>query len=92
MIYKYIGTEEQLIEHDFEMEKVLVERSTPLIHGTRRVESLDTEIYIVLSYGNYKPKTYEDDTRRLQWNDDYPADIAPHIQDLIEAGLVEIIE
>jgi len=92
MIYKYTETEEQLIEHNFEMETIENSHSTPLIHGTRRVESLDTEVYIVLSYGNYKSKSYQDDTRHFQWNDDDHANIELYIQDLIEAGLVEVIE
>lgn len=90
MKYKYIGTEEQLVEHGFEMEhEDFGTNSRPLIHGVRKTDT--DEVYVLLQYSfDY----LDDDIRLLCWNiwGDNPLDIMPYIQDLIDDGLVEVVE
>ena len=86
--YKYIGTEEQLVEFGFEMEHLSHYKNGDLIHGTRQCQNYSGEIYIILDWGFEKP---QGDERFIQWNDEREADITPYIQDLIDDGLVEAL-
>lgn len=86
MKYKYIGTEEQLVERGFDMEHLYGQNQ--LIHGTRRHDECDGEIYIILDWGLKTPQGNE---RFIQWNDERESDITPYIQDLINDGLVEVL-
>jgi len=88
MKYKYIGTEEQLIEHGFEMEHIKY-RCDDLVHGTKSVDDSHV-LYIILVYGSYTEFDDEDE-KIVQWDDDNTDDITPYIQDLIDANLVEVI-
>lgn len=86
MKYKYTGTEAQLTEHGFEVESYL-----RLVHATKEVS--DDDIYIVLTWGSAKEDSFDDTVRTLVWNSQTKEDdIQPYIQDLIDAGLVEVEE
>ena len=83
MKYKYIGTEEQLIEHGFKMN-----HTGTLVHGSKYIDDTH-ELYIVLEWGNFP--NY--DLRIIEWNSyDCDVEFTPYIQDLIDANLVEVIE
>ena len=82
MKYKYIGTEEQLKEHGFEMDHTVT-----LIHGSKYIDFTHS-LYVVLSWGNFT--NYE--VRIIEWNFyDCDVEFTPYIQDLIDANLVEVI-
>ena len=82
MKYKYIGTEEQLIEHGFEML-----HTGTLVQGSKYIDDTHS-LYIVLEWRNFPNYGL----RIIEWVyyecDD---DITPYIQDLIDAKLVEVI-
>jgi hypothetical protein len=80
MKYKYIGTEEQLIEHGFEME-----HTGSLVHGIKVIDESHA-LYVVLEI------SWDYPIRLILWDfDDCNDDITPYIQDLIDANLVEVI-
>jgi len=82
MKYKYIGTEEQLIEHGFEIHTHKIYMS----YATRSDGINYFNIFINL---NEKSNYY----KGIYFNDiDNTDDITPYIQDLIDANLVEVIK
>jgi len=86
MKYKYIGTEEQLIEHGFNMQHIQY-RHDDFVHGTKFID-VTHELYIILTCGSYSE--FDDENEQIiQWDDDCTDDITPYIQDLIDDKLVE---
>ncbi len=75
MKYKYIGTEEQLVEHGFDKYDDLYVKPCPYINGYIYVLS-SKEIVI---------------RKLLYTLKDKPIIIEEHIQDLIDDGLVEVL-
>jgi len=81
MKYKYTGTEEQLIEHGFD-----VRHDVTLVHGEKYIDDTHS-LYIVLEWGNFPNYGL----RIVEWvYFEYTDDITPYIQDLIDANLVEV--
>lgn len=81
--YKYIGTEEQLVEHGYDMRGDFACKKTDveiMYHGEL------TKDYILVGFS----KSENGDIYWDMW-DGNTNDITPYIQDLIDDGLVEVL-
>lgn len=83
--YKYIGTEKQLIEHGYTMNGDFAYKETDL-----KVVWYDDK----LLYDNVIVSFHKSEYRHIYWDmwDENKNDITPYIQDLINDGLVEVME
>lgn len=82
MKYKYTGTEEQLIEHGFEISW----GNSDYKYAVKSYPEHNA-IYIALgklAFGDVRMITFNFESRK--------ASVKPYIQDLIDANLVEVIE
>lgn len=79
MKYKYIGTEAQLIEHGF----VVVKNQLPISYTKSVNETTGEELVIFMTSNFYKEMVF-------YYNISHDEILEEHIQDLIDANLIEV--
>lgn len=84
MKYKYIGTEAQLVEHGFERSDYSHDGYS-YRRNQGKTDKSDIIIFFELSY-------YEINVFMHNWDKYDNCYIKPYIQDLIDDGLVEVVE
>lgn len=87
MKYKYIGTEEQLVEHGYKIDGY---NKKSYAYWACKDEGSYNSIYIPLNDNCYN-KNHSITFNRTPRNKS-GEDITPYIQDLIDDGLVEVVE
>ena len=84
MKYKYIGTEQQLVERGFERENYDYDG-----YSYSRCQKKSKKSDIVIFFNS---RLYEDEVFMHNWDEHDNCYIKPYIQDLIDDGLVEVVE